>query len=380
MDLNLTPKQQTLQKEAVDFLEAECPWTLVKELDESETGFSKELWQKIATKGWVGLPIPERYGGGGGNLTDTGMLYEMFGRYLLPGPYFSSAMLGGQIIVEGGSAEQKDELLPAIAKGEQILALAFTEPDYGWSPECIHLKAEPNNGGFVLNGTKLFIHDAQVADKIIVVARTKDTPNPADGISLFLVDSKTPGLSIRDLPGFIGEKHNKLDFNQVVVPYESVIGSTNRGWSILTKPLQKAIVVLCAYMVGGCQKVFEMTIDRCRTRVAFGRNIGRFQWMQTYVCDQANHLEAARWLMYEALFKFDAGKPDDEQATAASLAKSVCSDAYYEIDSKAHEVHAGQGIHLDFPLYLYTKKARVLFNYLGDPPSHRKLLAPLLGM
>ena len=380
MDLNLTPEQAELQKEAKEFLEQDCPWTVVKELDESETGFSTELWQKIAARGWVGLSLPERYGGGGKSLTDAGILYEELGRYLLPGPYFSSAMLCGQILLEGGSSEQKEDLLPAVARGEKILALALTEPDYGWSPECIHLTAAPNNGGFVLNGTKRFVHDAHIADQIICVARTKESSDPAEGITLLLVDKDSPGLSTRDLPGFIGEKHNEVTFNSVEIPYENVIGTTNRGWSILARPMAKATVVLCAYMVGGFQKVFEMTIDRCRTRWAFGRNIGRFQWIQTYVCDQASHLESARWAMYDALFTLDAGKPEEEQAIATSLAKALASEAYYEIDSKAHEVYAGQGIHLDFPLYLYTKKARALYNYLGDPFYHRRCLARLMGM
>jgi len=185
---------------------------------------------------------------------------------------------------------------------------------------------------------------------------------------------------MRNLPGFIGEKQNDLTFDSVEVPYESIIGTTNNGWAILSKPLARANAVLTAYMVGGSQKVFEMTIDRSRSRWAFGRNIGRFQWIQTYVRDQAMHLEAARWAMYEALFKLDAGKPEEEQYISASLAKAMTTDAYYEIDSKAHEVYAGQGIHLDYPLYLYTKKARVYYDYLGNSNYHRRQLAKLLGM
>lgn len=380
MNLSLTSEQEALQKEARDFLSRECPWTLVKEIDASESGFSAKLWRKIAAKGWLGLPLPKKYGGGGNSLTDTGVLYEEMGRALLPGPYFSSTMLCGQIILEGGTESQKAELIPAIAKGEKILALAFTEPDYGWGAECTHLSATPNNGGFVLNGTKRFVHDAHIADQIICVARTRETSNPEEGLTLFLVDKDSPGLSYRNLPGFVGEKQNELTFNSVKVPSSSIIGGTNRGWAILNKPLARATAVLCAYMVGGCQHVFEMTVDYSRTRMAFGVNIGRFQWIQTYVINQANDLESARWTMYEALFELDAGKPELEQAIGASLTKAVTSDAYYEVCSNAHEVHAGRGIQLDYPLYLYTKKARVLYSYLGDPFYHRRRLAKLLGM
>jgi alkylation response protein AidB-like acyl-CoA dehydrogenase len=380
MNLSLTPEQEKLQKEAREFLAKECPWTLVKEADASESGFSKELWKKIGTKGWLGFPLPQKYGGGGASLTDTAVLYEEMGRVLLPGPYFSSTIVCGQIILEGGTEEQKEELIPAMAKGKKILALAFTEPDDGWGAECIHLSAAPNNGGFVLNGKKRFVHDAQIADQVICVARTKETVNPEEGITLFLVDMKSPGLSCRDLPGFVGEKQNELTFDSVKVPSSRIIGDTNRGWSILNRSFTKAIPVLCAFMVGGCQHVFEMTVDYSRRRMAFGQNIGFFQWVQTYVINQTNDLESARWTMYEAVFKIDAEKPENEQAIAVSLAKAVASDAYYEVCSNAHEVQAGRGIQLEYPLYLYTKKARTLYTYLGDPSHHRRLLAQLMGM
>jgi alkylation response protein AidB-like acyl-CoA dehydrogenase len=380
MNLSLTPEQEKLQKEAREFLTKECPWTLVKTTEDSKSGFSKELWNKIAARGWLGFLLPQKYGGIGASLTDTAVLYEEMGQVLLPGPYFSSTVLGGQIILAGGTETQKAELIPAVAKGEKILALAFTEPDYGWSAECIHLSASPNNGGFILKGKKRFVHDAQIADQIICVARTKETASPEEGITLFLVDMKSRGLSCRDLPGFVGEKQNELTFDSVKVPFSSIIGDTNRGWAILNAAFTKATPVLCAFMVGGCQHVFEMTVDYSRTRMAFGQNIGFFQWVQTYVINQTNDLESARWTMYEAVFKIDAEKPENEQAIAVSLAKTVASDAYYEVCSNAHEVHAGRGIQLEFPLYLYTKKARTLYTYLGDPSHHRGRLARLMGM
>jgi 3-oxocholest-4-en-26-oyl-CoA dehydrogenase beta subunit len=380
MNLSLTPEQEMLQKEVREFLVKECPWTLVKEADAGNSGFSKELWESISAKGWLGFALPAQYGGGGHCLTDTAVLYEEMGRVLLPGPYFSSSMLCGQILLEGGTAEQKEELIPAIAKGKKILALAFTEPDYGWGAECIHLSAAPNNGGFVLNGKKRFVHDAQIADGIICAARTKETLNPEEGITLFLLDMKSPGLSCRNLPGFVGEKQNELTFDSVKVPFSSIIGDTNRGWPTLDKAFTRAIPALCAFMVGGCRYVFELTVDYSRTRMAFGQNIGRFQWVQTYAINQANDLESARWTMYEAVFKIDADKPENEQSIAVSLAKAVAGDSYYEVCSNAHEVCAGRGIQLEFPLYLYTKKARTLYPYLGDPFHHRRRLAKLFGM
>ncbi len=381
MDLSLTEEQQMIKTTARDFLKAECPWGLVKQLDESESGFSAELWRKIVDLGWVGASIPEKYGGSGRSVTDLGVLYEEIGQVLLPGPYFSSAVLCGSVILELGTEQQRQQLLPAIARGQKILTLAFTEPDYGWGPECIHLSAYRKGGSFVLNGTKRFVHDAQIADQIICVARTRKSSNPANGITLFLVDKKSPGLSCRNLSGSVGEKLNELTFDSVEVPESNMLGPRDRSWPALTKPLNRATVLLCAYMVGGCQHLLDMTAEYARTRVQFGQPIGAFQWVQGYIIEQANHLEKARWLTYEALWKLDANKPEREQDEAVSLAKATASEAFHECAHLAHEVHAGVGIDKKkYRLYLYSKKAKTLYPYLGDPAYRRKHIAQLLEM
>jgi 3-oxocholest-4-en-26-oyl-CoA dehydrogenase beta subunit len=379
MDLSLTPEQKKLQETARDFLKHECPWTLVKQLDESETGFSTQLWQKTVDVGWVGASISAQYGGTGRSVTDLGILYEEIGRALLPGPYLSSSLCAS-IVSEVGTEQQKRRLLPAIARGQNILTLALTEPDYGWGPECIHLSAYRKGEMFVLNGKKQFVHDAQIANQIICVARTKKSTNPAGGISLFLVDKASPGLSCRNLSGFAGEKLNELTFDSVEVPESNMLGMRNQGWSALTKPLNRATVILSAYMVGGCEQVMEMTVKHAQTRVQFGQPIGSFQWVQGYIIEQANHLEKAHWLTYEALWKLDANKSEKEQNEAVSLAKAVSSEAFHECVHLSHEVHAGIGIQKGYPLYLYSKKAKTLYSYLGDPAYHRKRVAQLLKL
>lgn len=380
MDLSLTLEQKKLQESARDFLKRECPWTLVKQIDDSETGFSSELWQKIVSQGWVGASIPEKYGGTGRSVTDLGILYEEIGQALLPGPYFSSAVLCASIILELGTEQQKRRLLPAMVQGKKILALALTEPDYGWGPECIHLSAYRKGGNFVLNGGKLFVHDAQIADQIICVARTRKSINPTGGISLFLVDKDAPGISCRSLSGFTGEKLNELTFKSVEVPESNMLGERDKGWTALAKPLNKAMVLLSAFMVGGCEQVLNMTVKHAQTRIQFGMPVGSFQWVQGYIIEQANHLERARWFTYEAMWKLDENKPEKEQDEAVALAKAISSEAYHECAHLAHEVHAGIGVQKGYPLYLYSKKAKTLYAYLGDPAYHRKRIAQLLRL
>jgi len=380
MDLSYTEMQKMLRNTARDFLKNECPWKVVQEIDNSETGYSENLWRKIAELGWLGMDFPEVYGGMDGSLTDLGVIYEEMGNALLPGPHFTSAMLCGGIILALGTEEQKQQLLPDIAKGNRIFTLALTEPDYGWTPECIHLSAIPKNGNFVLNGIKRFVHDAQIADQIICVARTRESNNPAEGITLFIVDKGSPGLSVRNLSGFVGEKLNEVTFNDVEIPSANILGEIDNGWSALRKPLNRSTVILCAYMVGASQHMLDMTIAYARQRVQFNRPIGAFQWVQGYIIGQANHLEKARWLTNEALWKLDVDKPEREQDEAVSLAKAVSSDAFHECGHLAHEVHAGVGIDMNYRLYLYSKKSKTLYPYLGDPYHHQKRIAQILEL
>lgn len=378
MDLALNESQELLKNTAKEFMERECPRTLVRRLDESGTGFSSELWQKMADLGWVGALIPSQYGGGGRSLLDVAVLYEEMGRAVCPSPHFSSAVLSALTVLEAGSEEQKSQFLPPLAQGQQILALALTESEYGWTPEMVHLGATRRNGQFVLEGEKHFIPDAQTASQILCVARTREGRDAADGLTLFLVDRNTPGLSVHNLKGFTGDKLNVITFSSVTVPESRIIGQVDRAWAPLSAAMEKATGVLCAYMVGGCQQVYEIARDYARTRIAFGQPIGSFQRVQDHVINIVNHADAARWTTYEAIWKLDEDKPGT--SIAISMAKSVASEAFNESCFYAHEVAGGIGISRDFGLYLYTQKARSLYHYLGDPAFHRERIAQLLEM
>ena len=377
MDLSFTETQEMLKNTARSFLSRECPMTRLRELDETETGFDPNLWRQMVEMGWVDMIIPEEFGGSGMSFTDLGVLYEEMGRVLLPSPHHSTAVLGALAILEAGTPQQKAQLLPAIARGELILALALTEPDYGWEPGAVRLQATARNGRFVLNGTKLFVHDAHIADQIICVARTRQSEDPAEGITLFLVDKRSPGLSCRTMSGWLGTKFNEVNFQSVEAPADSVLGSVDSGWAALTPVLDKAAVVLCAYMVGGGQQVLENTLEYTRSRVQFGSPIGTLQRVQDHVIDVVNALDAARWTTYEALWKIDSGNPT---AIAASVAKAASSEAFQSLCDSAHRAHGAIALVKEYGLYMYTKMARTLYSYLGDPTHHKRRLARLLEM
>lgn len=377
MDLSLTPAQTMLKNTARDFLSHECPLLgFVRALDESESGFSPELWGRMVELGWVGMALPTEYGGSGNSFTDVAVLFEELGYYCISSPLHSSVLLAGLAILEAGSPEQKRELLPAIANGSRILAFAFTEPKYGWSPGFVNLRATPQNGGYALNGTKLFVPDVHVADQVLVVARTAHWTET--DLTLFLVDKGTPGLSSRILTGWTGEKLNEVKFNNVFVPTSNVIGPVDGAWAPLRRVFDRATAVLCAYMVGGMQRIFEMSNEYSQNRIHFGVPIGVFQRVQDYVIDILNNTEAARWTAYEALWKLDKGHPDASEAV--SMAKAVASEGYPLSSQDAHHVHAGTGGDKDYGLYLYTKIAKSLHSYLGDPSYHKHRVAQALGI
>jgi alkylation response protein AidB-like acyl-CoA dehydrogenase len=375
LDLGLTESEEMLKKTGLDFMRRDAPKEVVQALQETDTGYTEELWRKAVEMGWLGIIIPEQYGGTENSLTSAGVLFEALGTGPLPGPYFSSGILGSSIILEAGNEEQKQRILPAIAQGEQILTLALTEPEYSWEPGAVQTTATSKNGDFVLDGLKLFTIDAQAATHFIVVARTGKGADRAKGISLFLVDGKSDGVSVRRLPGFLAGRTFEVKLESVKVPSSAMLGDKDEGWQALKRAVDKSIPVLCAYKVGGCQAVLEMALEYSRTRVQFGMPIGRFQRVQDMIIEMVDHADAARWTTYECLWKIDTQRP---AAESVHLAKAVSSEAYWEVCTLAHRVFSGISYSKEHPASFHTRASRSLYSYLGDPSYHRQQIAQLL--
>jgi alkylation response protein AidB-like acyl-CoA dehydrogenase len=375
LDLTLSESEEMLKKTGLDFMRRDAPKEVIQALQETDTGYTEELWRKAVEMGWPGIIIPEQYGGTGNSLTSAGVLFEALGTGPLPGPYFSSGILGSLIILEAGAEEQKQRVLPAIAAGEQIFALALTEPEYSWEPGAVQTTATSKNGDFILDGLKLFTVDAQAATHFIVVARTGKEADPAKGISLFLVDSKSEGVSVRRLPGFLAGRTFEVKLDSVKVARSAMLGDKDEGWQALKQGIAKSIPVLCAYKVGGCQAVFNAALEYSRIRVQFGMAIGRFQRVQDMIIEMVDYADAARWTTYEALWKLDTQRP---AAESIHLAKAVSSDAYWEACTLAHRVLSGISYAKDHPVSFHTRASRSLYNFLGDPSYHRQQLAKLL--
>ena len=371
----LNESEKALQTTALDFMQREAPNEIIRALQDSDTGYSEEMWRKAAELGWLGIVIPEKYGGMGSSKISAAALFEALGSGPLPGPYFSSAILSAEIILAAASETQKKEILPDIAQGKKIVALALTEPEYSWTPDGIQMRASSKDGGFVLKGEKLFIIDGKAATHFIIPARTGDGRDPAKGISLFLVDSGRKGVAVRRLPGYLGEGTFELKLDSVRVEPQDVIGKMNNGWASLQQGIEKAIPVLCAYKVGGCQKLVEIALEFSRTRIQFSMPIGRFQRVQDLIMVMVDYTDAARWTTYETLWKMDTGRPLEE---SIHLAKTVASEAYWETATLAHRVFSGVSYSKRHPVSFHTRASRYLYNFLGEPAYHRQKMGKLL--
>lgn len=375
MDLSLSEQQQILKRSVEDFVAREAPRETIIGWADSEAGWSPELYARAAGLGWLGAAVPERHGGAGLTLTDAAVLFEALGRAALPGPFFSSAILAAFVVEEAGSEEQRGRLLPRIASGEEIAVLALTEPGYGWRPQDVRLRARERGGGYVLDGVKLFVHDALAATRLIVAARTGGGGGADGGLTLLLVDPSAPGVSVRRLEGFTGSEC-EVRFEGVAVPGAQALGEPGAAEAPLARALLRAAPVLSACQAGGAQAVFGMSVDYSRERRQFGQPIGRFQHVQNHIIQLVNHVDAARWTTYEALWRLDAGKPGAE--VAVHLAKAVASEGFAQAVNYAHEVHAGVGVMHEYGLTLYTRLSRSLYHLLGSPRFHRRRLGELL--
>ena len=372
MDINFTEEQEIIRQSARDFLMSRFPKSLAREIVDQGKEFPKDLWREMADLGWMGLVLPEKYGGTGGKILDLAVLLEEMGRACLQGPFFVSAILGGFIILEAGDMRQKQELLPRIADGDAVVTLAIIEPEADYEPSMLSVTAQVKGNNYILNGTKLFVPHADTADYIIVVARTGKVTNLEDGITLFLVDSNAEGVRRTPLQTVSRDKQFETVFDNVKVSKENVLGEVNNGWKYIKKILLKAAVAKCAEMTGGAQQVLDMTVAYAKERVQFGKPIGSFQAIQHHCVNMLVDVEGCRWVTYKAAWMIDESQPYEQQA---AIAKALCSQAYGRVVALGHQVIGGVSYCLDHDMPLYFRHARSAEVELGDEEFFKKIVA-----
>ncbi len=380
MDLGLSEVQQMLKSSAQEFLSQECPLTMVREMEDDPQGYTEQLWRQLVALGWTGLAFPEQYGGTGGDFLDLSVLLEEMGRHLVPGPFFATVVLGGLSILDAGTDAQKQDILPRICSGDLKMTLALTEPSATYEAWGIETTAEQQGDNYVINGTKLFVADAHVADIMIVAARTSPMTSagsdPSQGITLFLVPGNSPGLTISPLKTIGSDRQSELNFQGVSVPAASVLGQVGAGWPVAHRSLQRAITGKCLEMLGGADAVLDMTLEYVKQRTQFGRAIGTFQAVQHHCANMATDLEGSRNITYQAAWHISEGGPTQG---AVSMAKAWVSGAYHRICESAHQCHGAIGFTKEHDLQLYTRRAKALELTYGDANFHKELALQSLG-
>jgi alkylation response protein AidB-like acyl-CoA dehydrogenase len=376
MDFAFSEEQEMLRASARDFLARECPPAYVRRMMEADDAWDQGLWRKLAELGWTGLGIPEAYGGVG-TFLDLVVVLEEAGRGLLPGPFFSTMALAVPALLEAGTEAQRRQVLSAIAAGDARATVALTEPEGRWDAEGVSLAATRSGDGWRLDGVKLFVPDAGVADHLVVAGRTR--PGGEDGVTLFLVSGRPAGTTVSPLTTLdMTRRWYEVRFEGVELPADAVMGEVDRGWAPLRRALDWAAAGLCAEMVGGAQHVLDASVAYAKTRQQFGKPIGIYQAVSHRLADMLLETESARSATYYAAWAVDADAPDRSLAT--SMAKAYTSDAYRRAAGGGIQVHGGIGFTWEHDMHLYFRRAKASEVTLGDATFHRELVAQALDL
>ena len=374
----LSEEQTMLRDMAKQFFSEQVPVTNLRQLrdDGSEDGFDRDVWKQIVELGFAGILIPEEMGGTGFGPMGIGIVMQEAGRTLAASPLYSTAVLGAGMIMAAGSENQKKELLPQIAAGELLLALAIDETNHH-NPANILMSATPDGDDFLLSGEKKFVIDGHIADKLIVATRTSGEAGDPKGISAFLIDANTPGVTITRTHMVDTRNAANISFDGVKVQSNALLGSADGAYPELENVLDMGRVCLSAEMLGGIETVFDTTLTYLKERKQFDAIIGTFQALQHRAAEMFCEVEICQSVVLDALSALEERRNDIPRA--ASLAKARLSDASRLITNEGVQMHGGIGMTDAVDVGLFLKRARVQAQMLGDANFHRSRYADLGG-
>jgi alkylation response protein AidB-like acyl-CoA dehydrogenase len=377
MDTTFTEEQEILRKAAADFLAKEVPESKVREIEESELGFDPKLWKEMANLGWMGLAIPEKYEGMGMTFQDLSIVLEEMGKNIAPGPFFCTVLVGAYPILDAGTEEQKKEFLPKIARGDLIFTMALLEKEGIYEASDIKTKAIQKNGSFIINGTKLFVEQASNADYLICVTRTGKGASPEEGITLFIVDAKSPGIRVEVMPTMGMERLCQVDFKGVAVPQKNMLGKLDKGWPIVRKIFERAAVAKASESLGAMEAIVPLTVDYLKQRVQYDQPLAQFQALQHILADMFIRTTAGKYLVYEAVWMESEGLPCSKEV---AMSKAYVNQAYNELSRLMIRLYGGNGTNREFKPGLYYRRARAASIAFGSTDFHKDLVANEIGL
>ena len=371
-----TDEQEEFRAAIQRFLQEKSPPTEVRRLMDTTEGYDPAVWRQLSEElALPGIHIPEHYGGAGFGMVELCIVMEEMGRVLLCAPYFSTAVLATNAILNAGTEAQKSSLLRDLASGARLAALAVTEPNGQWDPQAIELVATPVADGFLLEGAKSYVVDGHVADLLVVAGRAPGTAG-SDGLALFTVSADASGVERRLLASMDAtRKLARIEFHGAQA---QLLGTVKDGVTSLVRTLDQAAIALANEMVGGAQALFDAAVNYTKLRVQFGRTIGSFQAIKHKCADMLLEMELAKSAAYYAA---QAAVTDDPEWPAlAGVAKAAASDMYLRIAADCIQIHGGIGFTWDNDTHLWFKRAKSSEVLLGQPHYHRELVLQRWGV
>jgi alkylation response protein AidB-like acyl-CoA dehydrogenase len=376
MALVLNEEQQLLRDSAKTFLQECSPVEGLRNLRDSGEEWSPVLWADMAEMGWTGIVIPEQYDGLEFGYVGAGMLFEECGRTLASSPLLSSALVCSSLVAALGSEDQKQAMLPAIASGELILTLALDE-SARFDPSATSMTAVADGQGFVLNGSKVHVLDGMIAHKLLVAARTAGVAGDKEGLSMFLLERESEGLTISATRNADNHLVANIEFNSVHVDSGALLGEAGNSWFQLEKALDIGAVCSSAELLGIAQESFERTVQYLKERKQFGVLVGSFQALQHRAALLFCELDLSRSVVLKALQAIDEDSAD--RSLLASVAKVKCGKTAKLAVNEAVQMHGGIGMTDEFDIGFFMKRSAAARQEYGDDYYHSDRFAQLRG-
>jgi alkylation response protein AidB-like acyl-CoA dehydrogenase len=354
VNLDWSEEQQVLRDTVRKLCAEYSPVSVVRALEDDPKGVPDALWKQLGELGLLGVLVPEEYGGSAQTLLEAVIVFEELGRALAPTPAFESAVMSTGVLLAAGSDAQKKEWLPKLASGEAIVTPAWLEPQSGFGPQGVNLRARKSGKGYVLSGQKRHVSFASAATRLLVLARTGKKP---EDVSLFLVDPQAPGVSLKQLKSLASDTQYDVTFEGVRVPAETRIGREHAGWKLWEAAMHDGIIVLAGLAMGGCERALEITVQYAKDRKQFDKPIGAFQAISHYLADAVTQLDGGKTLVYEAA---TAGAQGKDIRRLAPMAKLFACQTYRDVTAMCQQVWGGVGFTIEYDIQLYFRRAKQL--------------------
>ena len=369
LNLDFTEEQDMLREMVRGLLAQHASNEAVRALEDDPVGYSPELWTQLGQLDLLGLLLPAEFGGSEMTMLEGVIVYEELGRSLAPVPHLVSCVLAAGALVRSGSAEQRSEWLPRIASGEAILTPAWLEPENGFGPLGVQVRATAGGDGFTLSGTKRHVQFASSAQRLVVLARTGDSPEEVD---LFLVDPQAQGVTLTQQHSISSDTQYQVELDGVQVAEADRIGGAGSGWATWERVMEEGMILAAALANGGAEHTLDITVQYSKDREQFDKPLGAFQALSHYMADAKTAIDGSKVLTYEAAWAHSKGR---SLARLAPMAKMFACNSYRDTTAMAQQIFGGVGFTLEYEVQLYFRRAKQLQLSWNDTRRCEELVA-----